>query len=118
MDGIHCAHSLLFKRKGQRLHRVINLQALRCKSQDRKNFGTPRLIRNATHFVFQCFGANQRMFPGLNCRQNSKNRFCFNSDAGLRLVVERTLQAAIVKVNAHRLIRHLLYASLGLTTVY
>jgi len=56
------------------------------------------------------------MLPGLNCCQNGKNRFCFNSDTGLRLIVERTLQTTVVKVNAHRSIRLLLYASLDITT--
>ena len=113
MDGIHCAHSLLFKRKGQRLHCIIDSQTLRCKRQDRKNFVTPRLIEDATDFVLQRFRAEQRMLPGLNGCQNSQNRFCFNPDAGLCLVVERTLQSTIVKVNAHRLNRLLTYRVCG-----
>ncbi len=115
-NGWRPSHPARVVRKwGQCLYRIGQLQALRGKCQDCKNFVASCFVWNARNLILECFGAKQRLLASLHSGENSENRFCFNPDSGLGLVVVGTLQAAIVEVEAHRQILLLTSAPLAQT---
>ncbi len=104
MDGIHCTKTHPFKGERQCLYCVSELQMFGSKRQECKGLSTSCVIRDTRDLIAQRLRIQQSKFFGLNRCQHSKYRLSFDPDARVSLVIQRALQATVVKIDTHNLI--------------
>ena len=82
-------------RRGLELHALIN------GGEERFNPFSSVQITNASGLGIQHIAAKPKPAPLRSHTQNEQNCFCLKSDARLRLVIKRSVQAASVQIDSH-----------------